>query len=633
MLGIFIVIVIFLYVFHGLSSRISRLEKLLEGKVVAPNNAANPMEAQSGTPAPSSNSMQQAKSMQPIANVYPNPQNINTAKPVVTKEKTEESSGRLLGNLGIAAVLIGLAFFLNYAFDNNWIGETGRVMIGVFIGIVFLGLGQWLRAKYLKYSDLLMGGGIAILYLSVYAAHSFYGLIDPFMTSVLMFCVTFLGFAISIVNATITLATVATVGGFATPFLVGSDSNNMMEIFGYMTLLNVGVLSISFFKKWPQLVVIAFVGTWLNYFTWAAQHYNDTLLGPTLFFLTITFIVFIFANIARSLTASVKADTLDYLLLGGNAFGYAFVAYSLLQRDYHSVLGFGAVVIALIYIFISYLTNKRNGDDKALNIFLPGLAVTFLSLAVPLQFSGPWIAVAWLVESCFLYGIASYISNRGFQVMGVVVYCLGLMNFFYWGENFGADINFVPIFNKSFIVLMLAVVVAYIIAYMYKKFGSISVEIQKRGITAFVVIANILTIYAFSTQIIYHYRAEQFKLEDSYQKTAANSNLYNTGYDNSIKSQQESDRYYTENRALGNQSNIYVSILWALYAAILTGIGFAKRIAGVRRLGLILFILTGIKVVIDVWALGEIYRIISFIVFGLIALMASFVYAKYKDRL
>jgi uncharacterized membrane protein len=70
-----------------------------------------------------------------------------------------------------------------------------------------------------------------------------------------------------------------------------------------------------------------------------------------------------------------------------------------------------------------------------------------------------------------------------------------------------------------------------------------------------------------------------------------------------------------------------------LYAALLTAIGFAKKYPVVRRMGLILFIITACKVVIDVWSLGQLYRIVSFIVFGVIALIASFMYVKYKDRL
>ena len=81
------------------------------------------------------------------------------------------------------------------------------------------------------------------------------------------------------------------------------------------------------------------------------------------------------------------------------------------------------------------------------------------------------------------------------------------------------------------------------------------------------------------------------------------------------------------------KSNTSVSIFWAIYAAILTAVGFAKRSSSLRIFGLTLFIITAVKIFIDVWSLGTIYRIISFIGLGVIALVASFVYVKYKDRL
>ena len=607
--------------------RITRLEKLLEGKVVA---STKPEEKKQGVSLMESAPM---VSGVPVSASVPD----TGVRDVLESPRlsSEEASGRFLGKIGIAAVLVGVAFFLKYAFDNNWIGPAGRVMIGILAGVAFLVVGQVLRKKYLKYSDLLMGGGIAILYLSVYSAQAFYHLIDPFMTGLFMLCVTALAFAISIVNATQTLAVVAIVGGFATPFLSGARENNMLMLFGYLTLLNVGVLGVSFFKKWPRLNTAAFVGTAINFLAWLFAHYSESMLAPTFFFLFVSFVIFLIASIARAVTAGLKADEADYFLLGADAFCFAVMSYLLFQRNFDEVLGFGAVMIAIIYMLVAYATNKYNPSDKALNIFLPGLAVTFLSLAVPLQLSGPWIAVAWLIEACVLYFIASMISNRGFQIMGVVVYCLGLADFFVWyaSHSWWNNEGFVPIFNTAFAILALAVAAAYAIACMYVRYGSITETIRDRGITVFVVIANILTIFAFTIQITGYHDAKIRTLSVQYEVTTRDAQRYNTGYDYSNQQNQNSDTYYRTLSGVKNQSNTLVSIFWALYAALLTAIGFAKRFAGIRRLGLILFVITAVKVVVDVWSLGQLYRIISFIVFGVIALIASFAYAKYKDRL
>jgi uncharacterized membrane protein len=45
-----------------------------------------------------------------------------------------------LNRIGIVAMLVGISYFLKYAFDNNWIGPGGRVAIGLLVGI---GLVLW----------------------------------------------------------------------------------------------------------------------------------------------------------------------------------------------------------------------------------------------------------------------------------------------------------------------------------------------------------------------------------------------------------------------------------------------------------------------------------------------------------
>ena len=149
--------------------------------------------------------------------------------PIIAKEKIipdethpEESSGKILGRIGIGALVLGIAFFLKYAFDNNWIGYTGRVLIGVLIGITLISIGQYIRKKYEVFSEFMFGGGITILYLSFYAAHSFYNLIDSLNTGILMVLVTALTFVLSFINKNNKLAVLAVIGGFLTPFIIDS---------------------------------------------------------------------------------------------------------------------------------------------------------------------------------------------------------------------------------------------------------------------------------------------------------------------------------------------------------------------------------------------------------------------------
>lgn len=628
-LALIVLPIVALVISAGHTSRI----KALELEVTALKEQASAPRVASPAPSQPSAGRSAVPAASQAAKVADEPIDMPMAPRTAGPADAEDASGRILGRIGIGAVLIGVAFFLKYAFDNDWIGPAGRVMVGIVIGLGIIGIGQYLRAKYLRYSDLLIGGGIAVLYLALFAAKALYGIMDPSTAAVLMFVVTLFAFAISIYNATQTLAVVAIVGAFATPFLVSSGDDSMLTLFGYMILINGGVLCISFFKKWLRLNIASFVGTAILFLSWFGSYYSSDALPPTLVFCVISFVIFLISQVARSISAGIKADAGDYVLMSGNAFALASMLYALLAPEYHATLGFASVLVALVYMGFAFVVNRANPSDVALNIFLPTLAVIFLSIAVPMQLTGPWIAVAWFMESCALYGIASVIGNRGFQVMGLLVYLLGLLDFFAWYVSRPSDPAFAPFFNAPFALFLLAIAAAYGIAYIYHRYGSVALEVQKRGIVAFLVIANVLSIWALSLQVTSFYDAQAAQISQAQSSALSQAAMYSNGYD---ADQRVTDARTASEAALSsntNMSNTLVSILWALYAAALTAIGFVRRLVSMRRFGLVLFLVTALKVLVDVWSIGQLYRIISFIVFGVIALVASFAYVKYKDRL
>jgi uncharacterized membrane protein len=77
-----------------------------------------------------------------------------------------------------------------------------------------------------------------------------------------------------------------------------------------------------------------------------------------------------------------------------------------------------------------------------------------------------------------------------------------------------------------------------------------------------------------------------------------------------------------------------LSILWALYASLLIGFGIARRIRGARILGMLLLAITILKVFfIDLSSLQTLYRMVSFIVLGLLLLAVSYSYNRFKTTL
>src|SRR5205085_1748813 len=188
--------------------------------------------------------------------------------------------------LGIIAVVVGVSFFLKYAFDQHWIGPMGRVLLGGVAGCAILALAERLRLRgYQAYAYVLSGGGILILYLSVYAAFSFYHLISQPFAFGLMAFVTATAVVLSARYHAYAIAVLGLIGGFMTPQLLATNVDNEVGLFGYAALLNAGVLALAYFKRWRSLNYLAFAATWLLFAGWWLKFYGDARLWLTLFLL------------------------------------------------------------------------------------------------------------------------------------------------------------------------------------------------------------------------------------------------------------------------------------------------------------------------------------------------------------
>lgn len=554
-----------------------------------------------------------------------------TAKP---KELSEEVGGRLLGKVGIIAVVIGVSFFLKYAFENNLIGVTGRLILGLLAGFTFVGAGVAVRKKYSNYGDMLSGGGIALLYLTTFASYVFYHVINQPVAFVFMFAVTVLGGVLSAFGGTIHLAVLSVLGGFLTPMLISSGTNNALGLFTYLFFIDIGILGIAFFKKWLSLNYLGFLGTMFLFISWYARFYSEQQLSLTLAFLTVIFVVYLFATIIHNIVNKQLSKGEDLFLVTVNASVYGYFSYILLLPNYHEILGFFAVILAIVYFAIAYLSWKMNPLDKLLNLYLPGISIVFLSLAMPLQFSGYWITIAWIVEALVLYYL-SFATGRGaIRTFGTLVFGVGVLRYF----MFDAGINYyatnIIVFNHQFVIAILIVVVSYLIALAYVRSGIKIDQTKVTAVAVFIILANVMTVYSVTREIGSYYSKASIKAFDSY-NAEIKRNQYSGINDSYANDRVEKLRIEAGkvSSSLINKKNITTSFFWAFYAILLLAIGFVAHTSLLRMMGLVLFFLTAFKILVSVWSLGEIYRIIASIGFGLIALLASFGYAKYRHRL
>jgi uncharacterized membrane protein len=201
-----------------------------------------------------------------------------------------------LNRIGIAALLIGISYFLKFAFENNWIGPTGRVTIGLLAGIGVVVWSEAFRNKgYKAFSYSLKAVGIGTLYLSLWAAFQIYNLIPSGAAFAMMLVVTSATAAIAWAQDAQLLAAFALSGGFTTPLLLSTGQNREVALFFYVALLDLSALALLIFKPWRRLLVMSYAGTLFFYMGWYSSFYTRDQFGVTLAFATLFFAVFAIA--------------------------------------------------------------------------------------------------------------------------------------------------------------------------------------------------------------------------------------------------------------------------------------------------------------------------------------------------
>lgn len=331
---------------------------------------------------------------QPVPSVDVPPRTMRPVD-VVAASETESIESRIGGRwllyIGMATLLLGLAFFIKYAFDNQWITETGRVVLGTLAGLVMAGGGLRLaRRGYPLFGEVLAGGGIVALYLSSFAALNFYGLISRPTAFGQMVIITAVGALMADRQRSQGLAFVALLGGFLTPFLVGGDQDAQVVLLTYDAILVAGTIGLMRRHGWALLCVASYVLTAITFSAWAGQYYHATKYVTTEVFLTLYCAMFLY------MLAQVRRFTDPAAAIAQVVLWSAPIVY--------------------------HLSSVANLYPQSLPLLVYLTLVTLVGVMASIRFDTPWLrlAVFLLVMPVYLTWLNQH-TGAGWRVASVVV--------------------------------------------------------------------------------------------------------------------------------------------------------------------------------------------------------------------
>lgn len=171
-----------------------------------------------------------------------------------------------LNRIGIALLLLGLAFLFKYSVEQGWIIPPVRSAVGLAAGGLLLFSGYRLGEES-ALRPLLLGGGIAAFYLTGFATHYLYDFVPAFWMWVFMVGVTGTALLLSLPRDEAVLSVVGIAGGFGTPFMLQNGAAGIPVLIGYTVLL-LATSSIIYWRKgWKSMVWIPAAGTWIVLFS------------------------------------------------------------------------------------------------------------------------------------------------------------------------------------------------------------------------------------------------------------------------------------------------------------------------------------------------------------------------------
>jgi uncharacterized membrane protein len=598
----------------ALERRLLGLEKSLSSKESDSSHEPKPAAAQSvPTSTPLSPATTTAQSSPPPPppllplsqphDVFPPPQiNVFAAPPLHSSKPKSSSSldletligGRWLNRIGIVAIISAVTFFLKYAFDNNWIGPSGRVAIGVLLGAAMLPWSQWLLKRgYSYFSEGIAGLGAAVMYLSIWAGCQYYKLFSLDVGFFAMIVVTAGMAAVALGRNSQRIALLSLFGGFLTPILVSEGKDAQVVLFTYLLILGAGLLVIEMRRDWRALTPISFLLSQFYFWGWYSEFYRPEKLERTVIFATPFFLLYAALPVIRAIRFSGLRE-LDVLVVLANSFAYLGALYVMLWPKDRWPLTLLVLALSAGQILVARLVPPpKTGESPLTRLLFAGLALTFATLAIPIRLDGKWITLAFAVEGAILVwtgfrSMTGHLRAGGYFLLALAA--ARLLIFPLPASQF--------LFNQRFAAYAVLILCFGAVLYAAREHASSVGAEELNALGVFAVAINVFALIALSLELWDHFGSHA-----------------GLGIDSALA------------------QHLALSLLWTAYASGLIALGVKRESALLRWQALVLFGLVVVKVFIyDSSFLERFYRIVSFFILGLVLLTVSFLYQRKVAR-
>lgn len=328
---------------------------------------------------------------------------------------------------GVAALFAGAVFFVMYAVEQGWFGPTTRVLMGAGLGGILVGAGErFMRREMGALGKGLIGGGLAIVYLSIFAAYALYALVPAWLAFGLMAVVAAGGMAMSVRHDALPISIISTACGFLVPVMLDTGMDKRDALFAYVLLLDAAVLAVGLFKRWRALDITAFVGTWGIFAVWFFDQYTPPQMWQGTAWLAAFFGLFLLIPFADHWRRRTEVTVERFLMTIFNATAVFALACGMMGDMNDDALGLFTVGMAAAYVLLSFFTGRRIPSDKKSIFAFSALSISLLTIATPILLDLNAVAIAWAVEAVLIAWLAYRYDYFPARVGAFAAMCLAV---------------------------------------------------------------------------------------------------------------------------------------------------------------------------------------------------------------
>lgn len=323
---------------------------------------------------------------------------------------------KLFAWLGGLAAFLAVAFFVKYSFEHNLIPPEVRVAIGYLcaIGLVAGGL-RIPRDRYDVTAQTLIATGIVSLYGVTFACNAhyhfaFFGLVPTFL---LMSLITAAAFLLAVRLEARVVAVLGILGGFLTPILLSTGVDNPGGLFGYLALLDVGLIAVALHRRWDFLLPLGAAGTVLMQIAWAEKFF-EARKAPIAVAVGLGFCALFLAAYLAARRLARLSDPLRGCAIAFPVVAFGFAAMFL---AHHGVAERAGLLFGFIFAADLALLALAWADEKLARLHLPAGLAVFALLAA---WTGarltaellPWALAAYLAHAALHTAFPLVLARR-----------------------------------------------------------------------------------------------------------------------------------------------------------------------------------------------------------------------------